>query len=425
MSVDVGTGLAIAGVLIAAAGAWWARKALTPQKQVQSRDRWVSERRKLNTSRAQLAKSAAHLHVTASPTICAIEETSMLAMAGWSHQPIPLHEVQIEVRRDLEVRQTVFLNAAESVLPIAPHGKRYSHYSDAMGDLARPTLFEDRVSYRLVELEVTDGGRMRLQFSTGRYFEMLNIAEPLAHEFANAVSGKSVETAQSPRLWKQLPLRKMFRHDLLRMSDRAVLPSIGTLLLRVDGEGKARFLLHKRDPRAVAIAGGHYSLVPAGMFQPSSASPASIDEDFDLWRSIQREAAEELLGVEEAVGDGGVPIDYACDEPYASFERARAAGALAIWSLGWGIDPLTLTLELMTVLTVEAMTYDRLFDRIVSQNAEGHVVAAGRTAAGLRGFPFTAETIEALAAKGELSPVAEACLRTALRHKAVIAPPVA
>ncbi|MFE3442621.1 hypothetical protein ACFXNW_06300 [Nocardia sp. NPDC059180] len=418
MNLDVGTSLTIAGLLIAALAAWWARKALAPQKQSQTQDLWVSERQNLNTSRADLSKYAAHLHIAASSKVRAIGGTSMLAIEGWTHLPIPLQALQVTFTNGPAPDQASFLDVARGILPMGRHGRRYALYSEAMGDFARPALFDNRVSYRLVNLEMGSDGRTKMQFTTCRYFEMLNIAEPLAHELSNAVA--SIGTVQHARIWRQLPLRKMLRHDPFRISDRVILPSIGTLLLRVADDGSARFLLHKRDTSAVAIAGGHYSLVPAGVFQPSSASPASIDEDLDLWRSIQREVAEELLGIEEAIGETGVPIDYENDEPFASFERARAEGDLAVWSLGWGIDPLTLTLELLTVLTVKAAAYDVL--GIVERNPEGKIVAAGRTGSGLKGFAFTAETIEGLSAKGELSPVADACLEVALRHKAVLLP---
>lgn len=422
MNVDVGMAIAVAGLLIGGMGAWWGRKALIPQKHGQTQDRWVSERQRLNRSRAKLSKYAAKLHVAANSQICTIGDSPMLAMAGWPHHPVPLHEFLVTLTDAPESEQADFLEAARHVLPIARHGRRYTRYSEALEDLGRPTLFDNRVSYRLVDLEVSPEGRTHLQFSTCRYFEMLNVAEPLAHEFANSVSGESFETAAASRLWRRLPLRKMFKSDPLRMRDRVILPSIGTLLLRVTDDGSASFLLHRRDTAAVAIAGGHYSLVPAGVLQPSSASPASIHKDLDLWRSIQREAAEELLGVEEALGEGGIPIDYENDEPYASLDRARADGDLSIWSLGWGIDPLTLTLELLTVLTVKAATYDRLFKRVVQENPEGQVVAAGRTPAGLTGFAFTSEVVDGLFATGELSPVAQACLKTALRYKAVLIP---
>jgi len=36
----------------------------------------------------------------------------------------------------------------------------------------------------------------------------------------------------------------------------------------------------------VAIAGGMYHIMPAGVFQPASVAPAACAHDFDLWRNI-------------------------------------------------------------------------------------------------------------------------------------------
>lgn len=227
-------------------------------------------------------------------------------------------------------------------------------------------------------------------FATCRYFDMLDVSEPLAHELARATDRRAFGLVRRARPgWRHVPLRARFRHDVLGLEKRAVLPSIGTLLLRRRPDGEGTFLLHRRDPDAVAIAGGHYSLIPAGVFQPSSDSPTSLSRDLDLWRSIARELDEVLLGSAEAKGESGVPIDYDVTEPYASFQRAISARRMTPWCLGLGIDPLTLTVELLTCLVVEADTYDTLFATAVIANEEGHLVSAGRDTAGLRGFDFT------------------------------------
>jgi hypothetical protein len=40
-------------------------------------------------------------------------------------------------------------------------------------------------------------------------------------------------------------------------------------------------------------------LLPAGIFQPSSVLPGAIAADFSIWRNLQREYSEELLGTAE------------------------------------------------------------------------------------------------------------------------------
>ncbi|MGQ0773364.1 MAG: hypothetical protein ACT4NY_02935 [Pseudonocardiales bacterium] len=61
-----------------------------------------------------------------------------------------------------------------------------------------------------------------------------------------------------------------------------------------------------------------------------------------LWRNIMREYSEEFLGNPEHDGGGSRSIDYVEEEPFRSFERARAEGRFRIWHYGLGIEPLEL-----------------------------------------------------------------------------------
>jgi hypothetical protein len=51
--------------------------------------------------------------------------------------------------------------------------------------------------------------------------------------------------------------------------------------------------------------GRHYSLLPAGEFQPASIAIRSIRSDRDLWRNSVREYSEEMLGQPEHDGSSG------------------------------------------------------------------------------------------------------------------------
>lgn len=53
-----------------------------------------------------------------------------------------------------------------------------------------------------------------------------------------------------------------------------MLPSIDTLTIRRDPIEDHRIYLHRRDAKAVAVAGGMYHVVPAGAFQPAALAPA-------------------------------------------------------------------------------------------------------------------------------------------------------
>ena len=71
------------------------------------------------------------------------------------------------------------------MLPLRDGRVWYPRYSDAVGDLARPGLFENRACYRLLEVESGPAGP-ELTFGRGRYFDLIDTCEAAAHEFAAA-----------------------------------------------------------------------------------------------------------------------------------------------------------------------------------------------------------------------------------------------
>ena len=126
-------------------------------------------------------------------------------------------------------------------------------------------------------------------------------------------------------------------------------------------------VLHKRDGAHVAGGGGMIHLLPAGIFQPSSVMPESVADDFSLWRNVQREYAEELLGHDEYDGTGG-PIDYSNTELFATMDDSLASGALRVYCLGIILDALTLAADILTVAVIEPDLYDQLFADTVDTN---------------------------------------------------------
>jgi hypothetical protein len=129
-----------------------------------------------------------------------------------------------------------------------------------------------------------------------------------------------------------------------------------------------------RRVRAMAGGGGMTHLMPAGIFQPSSVLPAAVAEHSSLWRNIERELAEELLGHDE-YDSSGHPIAYSELEPFATLDRAYSCGDIRVWCLGVTLDALTLCGDILTVAVIEPDLYDTLFSGAVSPNSEGTVSA--------------------------------------------------
>jgi hypothetical protein len=115
---------------------------------------------------------------------------------------------------------------------------------------------------------------------------------------------------------------------------------VSTLSLRVD-RGSASFFMHERGSDSVGLAANTFHVLPAGEFQPIDVSPVSIDRGLDLWSTMCREYAEELLGHQDSAGRSGWSIDWEAEQPYCSLNDARAKGSVVPWFLGIGFDPLS------------------------------------------------------------------------------------
>jgi transcriptional regulator with XRE-family HTH domain len=376
-----------------------------------SQRNWRRIRRLMNQHRNELSSAARRLYPSAG------DVRGVLSKADWmAPTPIALDRIQLAWNNQLAPPRVVGAEQqAHDVLPLQANGRQYERYSRAIAGIERPTLFENRVSFRLSEVEWTSSAAY-LGFGYTTYFDMVDVCEAVAHETAAAwhAFGETKSWLNMPN-WTRLPFRSML-HDPFDLSARALLPSIDTLTIRVEADGSASFLLHRRNSANVALAGGYYHVMPCGVFQPSTLAPWDQSNDFDLWRNMMREFSEEFLGMPEADGSSGAPIDYGHAEPFRSLTDARNSGALRASCFGIGLDPLTLAGEILSVVVIESDVYDRVFADLVSTNSEGSVVAASPSISD--GIPFTEENVRRLLDDEPLAPAAAACLDLAWQHRA-------
>jgi transcriptional regulator with XRE-family HTH domain len=370
-------------------------------------EHWRDIRRQLNTHRALLGDLAAELY----PAEQRVPGTTVLTSASWMPDgPVDLTDIELAWRTEAPTPQLGGkVPQSAGVRPLMAKGERYDRYSRALRDLARPRLFDNRVSYRLLDVNWA-GSQGILGFNYTSYFDVLDVGEALAHELAQAwlAAGR-----KRPSL-AELPFRRSIV-DPFDLPARPMLPSINTLTIRRDPIEGHRMYLHRRDATSVAVAGGMYHVAPAGVFQPAALAPAHQANDFSFWRNIQREYSEEFLGNSEHDGNSADPIAYDTDEPFVSFERARQAGDFRVFACAVVLEPLTLWVELLTVAVIAAPAFDALFSGMVAVNEEG---AAVSTKAGCPtvGIPFTAAARERLRSE-PLSPISRACLELAWQHR--------
>lgn len=370
---------------------------------------WRMVRRTLNAHRNELSNAAKLLYPQHSGVLGVLSRPEWIA-----DSPIPLDRIQLSWHGRLDTPRIIGAEPQSSdVRPFASVGTRFERYSRAIKAIERPTLFENRVSFRLADVEWTSNGAY-LGFGYTTYFDMVDVCEAAAHELTAAwlEGGSSGEWLGSPT-WSRLPFRSLIG-DPFDLTRRALLPSIDTLTIRLGRDG-ASFILHRRESANVALAGGYYHVMPCGVFQPSTLSPWDQSNDFDLWRNMMREYSEEFLGMPEADGSSGEPIEYARVEPFRSLNDAKVDGTLRAYSFGIGIDPLTLAGEILAVVVIEESVYDRIFDGLVSTNSEGSIVAASPSLSA--GIPFNERNIRRLLDEEPLAPAAAACLDLAWQHR--------
>lgn len=368
-----------------------------------SQEQWQRTRRALNVHRTALTETTARVYGDQAR----VDGTTLLSRPGWLPD-VPVDLVDIELLFEDAAAPVVDGTEPETahVRPLADIARPYHRYTQAIQDIARPRLFQNRLSWRPLGIEWgADGGRLR--FGETTYFNTMDHHEALAHEAAHVyLDVDGLPTGQTPAL-RALPFRRLIR-DPFDLARRPSIASVSTLVIR--GGDRPTFLLHRRDSSAVAIAGSMIHVIPTGVFQPSSILPAAKTADFDLWRNLQRELSEELLGNDEHDGNGH-PVDYSA-EPFAFLDEARATGSMRAMCVGVGLDALTLATEILTTLVIDPDVFDNLALDFVAANDEGTLVAER--------VSFDEVTVKGVLESGRMAPAAAGLLALAWRHRGTL-----
>jgi hypothetical protein len=367
-----------------------------------SPEHWRHVRGVLREHRHELSSVAARLY----PDAPRVGSTKLLSRAQWiPDKPLPLDDLPLSRAADV-------LPVTDGTGPESAHVRpcraatRYPTYAEAVADLDRPALFENRMCYRLTEASLVD--RPRLGLAQVRYFDAVNVGHAVAHELAAAWEDSPTLSTMAGQ-----PLRTLVG-DPCDLPRRPGLLAVTTLTLRRAPGGEVSFLLHWRDPARVNHAGGLYQVMPVGVFQPIADTPAAIENDFSLWRCMARELSEELLDASEEYETRDGVLDYEGWPLYRRLTAARRAGKLTIHSLGVGVDPLTFATDILTVAVFDADVFDAAFDGLVTRNAEGRVI----TQPGSAGIPFDTATVARFS--GGQEPMQEsgaALLQLAWQHR--------
>jgi hypothetical protein len=371
-----------------------------------SQREWLEIRAYLGKNRFELGRSAAVLY----PHHLRVGPTPLLTDRRWVPSgPVPLGDLALRLEKSRSVPDLSGAAAATIALPERPDGSRYESYSEAIADLTGRT-FDNRGTYRLQGGDLSE--RSQLAFGLGMYFDGLDTGEAAAHEFAAVQLGRLSPDQQRIRF---------AIGDPCDPSRRPTNFAISTLTLRYErAAGAATFLLHRRDPQKVGHAGGLYQVLPTGVFQAAGEAAWNLRNDFDLWRSMIREYAEELLGGSEDYGAERSPIDYDAWPFAAAMTHGLVEGSIRAHVLGLGLDPLTFATDLLTVVVIDSALYDDLFGGLISTFDEGHVVSGLDDEPSTDGVPFAADTVARFVEREPTQAAGAAVLWSAWQHRAVL-----
>ncbi|WP_227982722.1 helix-turn-helix domain-containing protein [Nocardia spumae] len=371
---------------------------------------WRLVRQTLNRNRHELTAAAARLYWDVTP----IEGTTCITRPSWmAPAPIDLDAIQLDFQDDASPPALDGTEPeSEHCRPLRTNGLRYNRYSQAIRAIARPSLFENRTSYRLLDVSFDElGGRMTFGLTT--YFDMVDVCEVVAHETAAAWIAHS---GPGRFTLDDLPFRRRIG-DLFTPERRPILPSINTLTIRRAPEGDT-FFLHRRGSTQVTLAAGLTHIIPAGVFQPAAIGQANISRDFSLWRNMIREFSEEFLDTPEHDGSSGTPVDYDI-EPFRTLTDGRASGKVQAWCFGMGMDPLAPAGEILTAVVMDSEVFDAAFEGLVSQNSEGEIYPSE---AGTVGISWTPDNVRRVLNHEPLAAAAAACVALTWRYRHVLLP---
>jgi hypothetical protein len=371
-------------------------EALTTQL-TSSEQQWLRVRGHLREHRYELAVRAAGEY----PESAAVEGTPLLSTSLWlPDTPLALDRIRLEyTQAEAFDGSTGTEPVIQRLLPTRADGTSYRTYSDTVAALVAPALFENRSTYRLLRADLRSNPHM--VFSSGTYFDGIDVGDAVAHEFTAAILGE-VATQD---------LRAAIG-DPCDPARRLVNVAISTLTLRCDRRtGVVTFPLHRRDGAQVGHAGDMYQVLPVGIFQPAGEELWNIGNDFSLWRCIVRELAEELRGDAEDYDTHRGPLNYDTWPFAARLTGALDTGQVRTFCVGIGVDPLTFATDILTVVTIDAPLYDELFGQVADTNAEGSITPA---------VPFTAQTVERYANNEPTQAAGAALLRLAWRHRLIL-----
>lgn len=214
----------------------------------------------------------------------------------------------------------------------------YSYLHDLQN--SKPSLFNGRT----FTLNFIRTNPLRIRGAIGNYYDMLATCAALEHELRDAVE----------QGWMRAPSRATYhRHvdpqeAILRGLRRSAAIGIGTLTVFNDA-GTYKAILAKRSNRT-ALNSGMYHVLPAMMFQPTTAD-FKHPQEWSIKHQVLREVLEEMFDMPEQLDPDA--WDFFYEHPALVYlQELMDAGKAQLYVTGIILNLLTLRPEVSTLLLI-------------------------------------------------------------------------
>jgi transcriptional regulator with XRE-family HTH domain len=312
---------------------------------------------------------------------------------GWiAKRPIPL--------QTFDAKNIAFLRGYREARrrPVGPAFLNGETLIEFINRIAPEIVTTDNFCYRPLEISGSYDG-LRIAFGPTHYFDYANFCEAQLLELAELLYRRQQKGGVQESNFRGLLLRRAA--PIFDLHKRPAAVGVCVFYCEMNTPAGHVFYVQKRSAKVLENPYG-YHLAPSGTFQPDSSENAFAKRDFAIHRTVLRELAEELLGVEE-VQDAIRTYDDFLQHP--KLEQIRAAinsGYLKTYFLGIGFSPTTTKLNILAALTIDS---SRLSERLrYVEHWEGSISAVS-----IDELPIWAD-------REDLDPTAVACLRVVSPH---------
>jgi hypothetical protein len=414
----------IAGVLLAAAGIWYARWSGSPAVKDDRRQRRLESFTKVRKWMKELGNEhriVAAAHREHAGLLAAAPMNLFITDPSWV-LPEPLELDRLTVKLDESGVAPVPEARYEPLhryWPLDLGNKPLARYHEAVTEFGPPPgIWFDWPAYRLLGAERRADGGVELRVGTTTYWDGFDSWSALQFEAAHQLREGAALTG---------PYRRSLGTPF-SLDNRNCAIGLSVLTVYRTRKG-AFFYLQRRAPGQVATMGGMAGLIPAGEFQPSSAAYAAVRSDADIWRCIMREFAEEFFGRKD-LNERGPLVDYERETPFRELQRARRNGKVRPYVLDIGFDPVSWKAGIRLVWIFDEDAHQAIFRGMETQSNEGPVEAASLYRIGkkpLEGIPLDEENVNLYVNEDPtITEAARLCIGLTWRHreKLGLVPPV-